>query len=149
MSDVVRIISIIGSSISFHLRKLSNAKFSILYDISLVKDWKRKLWLITPGSGRVEDRWTACIKYKCRWGEEYDGPNEQPIAPAKQLAVGEWVVCGCPTLSRSCWKPWVRVWGYWNIHRHSKNWNFHCNSKIKIKSGNYFIFILFCRQPLE
>ena len=42
MSDVVRI----DSSISFHLSKLSNAKFSILYDISLVRDWKRKSWLI-------------------------------------------------------------------------------------------------------
>ena len=46
MSDVVGF----DSSISFHLSKLSNAKFSILYDISLVRDWKRKVWLITPGS---------------------------------------------------------------------------------------------------
>ena len=30
MSDVVRI----DSSVSFHLSKLSNAKFSILYDVS-------------------------------------------------------------------------------------------------------------------
>ena len=49
MSDVVRI----DSSISFHLSKLSNAKFSILYDISLVRDSKRKLKLITLGSERV------------------------------------------------------------------------------------------------
>ena len=32
------------------------AKFSILYDISLVRDWKRKSWLITPGSERVKQR---------------------------------------------------------------------------------------------
>ena len=50
MSDVVRI----DISISFLLSKLSNAKFSILYDISLVRDWKRKLKLITPGSERVK-----------------------------------------------------------------------------------------------
>ena len=49
MSDVVRLYS----SISFHLRKLLNAKFSILYDISLVRDRKRNSWLITPGSERV------------------------------------------------------------------------------------------------
>ena len=49
MSDVVRI----DSLISFHLSKLSNAKFSILYDISLVRHWKRKLKLITLGSGTV------------------------------------------------------------------------------------------------
>ena len=40
----------IDSLISFHLSKLSNAKFSILYDITLVRDWKRKSWLITSGS---------------------------------------------------------------------------------------------------
>ena len=39
-------------SIKFHLSKLSIAKFSILYDISLVRDWKRKLKLITLGSER-------------------------------------------------------------------------------------------------
>ena len=50
MSDVVRN----NSSISFHLSKLSNAKFSILYDMFLVRDWKRKSWQITPGSERVE-----------------------------------------------------------------------------------------------
>ena len=49
MSDVVRI----DSSISSHLSKLSNTKFFILYDIYLVRDWKRKFWLVTPGSGRV------------------------------------------------------------------------------------------------
>ena len=54
MSEVVRF----DSSISFHLSKLSNAKFSILYDISLVRDWKRKLWLITLGSERVNP-WSA------------------------------------------------------------------------------------------
>ena len=37
----------------FHLSKLSIAKFSILYDIPLVKDWKRKLKLITLESERV------------------------------------------------------------------------------------------------
>ena len=47
----------IDSSISFHLSKLSNAKFSILYDISLVRDWKRKSWLITAGSERVKQFW--------------------------------------------------------------------------------------------
>ena len=41
-------------SISFHLSKLSIAKFSILYDISLVRDWRRKLKLITLGSERVK-----------------------------------------------------------------------------------------------
>ena len=50
LSDVVGI----DSSINFHLSQLSNAKFSILYDISLVRDWKRKSWLITPGSERVK-----------------------------------------------------------------------------------------------
>ena len=49
LSDVVRN----DCSINFHLSKLSNAKFSILYDISLVRDWKRKLKLITLGSERV------------------------------------------------------------------------------------------------
>ena len=49
MSDVVRI----DSSISFYLSKLSNAKFTILYNIYLVRDFKRKLKLITPGSERV------------------------------------------------------------------------------------------------
>ena len=58
MSDVVRI----DSSISFQLSKLSNAKFSILYDISLVRDWKRKLWPITPGSElRIHD----CVTKVC------------------------------------------------------------------------------------
>ena len=41
-------------SINFHLSKLSNAKFSILYVISLVRDWQRKLKLITLGSERVK-----------------------------------------------------------------------------------------------
>ena len=50
MSDAVRI----DSSISFHLSKLSNTKVSILYDISLARDWKRKSWLITPGSERLK-----------------------------------------------------------------------------------------------
>ena len=50
MSEVMRI----DSSVSFYLSKLSNAKFSILYDISLVRDWKRKLKLITVGSERVK-----------------------------------------------------------------------------------------------
>ena len=40
-------------SINFHQSKLSIAKFSILYDISLLRDWKRKLKLITLGSERV------------------------------------------------------------------------------------------------
>ena len=40
--------------INFHLSKLSIAKFSILCDISLVRDWKRKLKLITLGSDRVK-----------------------------------------------------------------------------------------------
>ena len=44
LSDIVRT----DSSLSFHVSKLSNAKFSILYDISLVRDWKRKSWLIKP-----------------------------------------------------------------------------------------------------
>ena len=48
-SDIVRN----DCSINFHLSKLSTAKFSILYDISLVRDWKRKLKLITLGSERV------------------------------------------------------------------------------------------------
>ena len=39
MSDVVRD----DCSINFHLSKLSNTKFSILYDISLVRDWKSYL----------------------------------------------------------------------------------------------------------
>ena len=39
MSDVVRI----GSSISFHLSKLSNAKFSILYDIFSGERLKEKI----------------------------------------------------------------------------------------------------------
>ena len=43
LSDVVRN----DCSINFHLSKLSTVKFSILYDISLVSDWKRKLKLIT------------------------------------------------------------------------------------------------------
>ena len=51
LSDVVRN----DCSINFHLSKLSIAKFSILYDISLVRDWKRKLKLITPGSERVKE----------------------------------------------------------------------------------------------
>ena len=42
-------------SINFHLSKLSTAKFSILYDISLVRNWKRKLKLITLGSERVNE----------------------------------------------------------------------------------------------
>ena len=42
------------SSINFRLNKLSIAKFSILYDISLVRDWKRKLKLITLGSETVK-----------------------------------------------------------------------------------------------
>ena len=50
LSDVVRNYC----SINFHLSKLSNAKFSILYHISLVRDWKRKLKLITLGSERVK-----------------------------------------------------------------------------------------------
>ena len=41
-------------SINFHLSKLSIAKFSILYYISLVRDWKRKLKLIPFGSERVK-----------------------------------------------------------------------------------------------
>ena len=41
-------------SINFHLSKLSIAKFSILYDISLVRDWKRKLKLITLASEGVK-----------------------------------------------------------------------------------------------
>ena len=45
LSDVVRN----DCSVNFHQSKLSIAKFSILYDISLVRDWKRKLKLITPG----------------------------------------------------------------------------------------------------
>ena len=36
-------------SVNFHLSKLSIAKFSILYDIFLVRDWKRNLKLITLG----------------------------------------------------------------------------------------------------
>ena len=50
LSDVVRN----DCSINFHLSKLSIAKFSILYDISLVRDWRRKLKLITLGSERVK-----------------------------------------------------------------------------------------------
>ena len=42
-------------SVNFYLSKLSIAKFSILYDISLVRDWKRKLKLITLGSERVKE----------------------------------------------------------------------------------------------
>ena len=41
-------------SINFHLNKLSIDKFSILYYISLVWDWKIKLKLITLGSKRVK-----------------------------------------------------------------------------------------------
>ena len=52
LSDVVRLND---CSINFHLSKLSIAKFSILYDISLVRDWKRKLRLITLGSERVKN----------------------------------------------------------------------------------------------
>ena len=44
-------------SINFHLSKLSIAKFSILYDISLVRDWKRTLELITLGSERYKSTW--------------------------------------------------------------------------------------------
>ena len=43
-----------GCSVNFHLSKLSIAKFSILYDISLVRDQKRRLRLITFGSERVK-----------------------------------------------------------------------------------------------
>ena len=50
MSNVVRIESLI----SFHLSKVSKAKFSLLYDISLVRNWRRKLKLITLGSERVK-----------------------------------------------------------------------------------------------
>ena len=46
-------------SINFHLTKLSIAKFSILYDISLVRGWKRKLRLITLGSERVKTKLRA------------------------------------------------------------------------------------------
>ena len=49
LSDVVRN----DCSVNFHLSKLSVAKFSVLYDISLVRDWKRKFKLITLGSERV------------------------------------------------------------------------------------------------
>ena len=45
MRDVERI----NTSTRCHLSKLSKAKFSILYDVSLVKNWRRKLKLITPG----------------------------------------------------------------------------------------------------
>ena len=43
-------------SINFHLSKLSIARFSILYDISLVRDRKRKLKLITFESERLNIR---------------------------------------------------------------------------------------------
>ena len=46
LRDVVRN----DCSVNFHLSKLSIAKLSILCDISLVRDWKRKLKLITLGS---------------------------------------------------------------------------------------------------
>ena len=46
LRDVVRN----DCSINFHLSKLSNAKFSILYVISLVRDWQRKFL----GSERVK-----------------------------------------------------------------------------------------------
>ena len=51
LSDVVRN----DCSVNFHLSKLSVAKFSVLYDISLVRDWKRKFKLITLGSERVKN----------------------------------------------------------------------------------------------
>ena len=51
LRDVVRN----DCSINFHLSKLSTTKFSILYDISLVRDWKRKLKLITLESERVKE----------------------------------------------------------------------------------------------
>ena len=50
LSDVVRNYC----SVNFHLSKLSIAKFLILYDVSLVRDWKRTLKLITLGSERVK-----------------------------------------------------------------------------------------------
>ena len=50
MSNVVRI----DSSTSFHLSKLSNAKFSLLYDVYMVRDWRRKLRLIALWSERVK-----------------------------------------------------------------------------------------------
>ena len=49
LSNVVRN----DCSINFHLIKLSTAKFSILYDASLVRDGKRTLTLITVGSKRI------------------------------------------------------------------------------------------------
>ena len=44
----------IDNSVSFRLSKLSNAKFFLLYDISLVGDWKRTSWLIIPGREMVK-----------------------------------------------------------------------------------------------
>ena len=38
------------SWISFHLNKLSDTKFSLLYYISLVRSWKEKFTLISPGT---------------------------------------------------------------------------------------------------
>ena len=62
-------------SFNFHLSKGAITKFSILYDISLVRNWKRKLKLITLGSERVKQKRkqltvycnikvTICILYK-------------------------------------------------------------------------------------
>ena len=42
---------------SFHLSKLSNAKFSTVWYISLLRDWNRKLKLITSGSEKANCFW--------------------------------------------------------------------------------------------
>ena len=59
LSDAVRS----DCSISLHLSKLSIAKFSILYDISLMRDWKRTLKLITLGSERIKMLHVILNKY--------------------------------------------------------------------------------------
>ena len=53
MSDVVRI----GSSISFHLSKLSNAKFSILYDIFSGERLKEKIMADHYINKEIKKQW--------------------------------------------------------------------------------------------